>query len=437
VKKQGLAAFLIKELIHYHGNKQVVASRPCMYGVFSGPVGGFAPRDHLCVGCLRCTTQYPDFVQIHPNPDHQHLGDSYLTSEYMETIRYEAQTGRVPVKGAGFRGRFGGQGWNGMWTDMSEIVRPTRDGIHGREFISTAVDIGPKLPFLIFDEQLGLKGDIPPTLSLPIPILFDFPPAKVLSGTLANILSTAAQQAETLLVLPVWAIDKFALSGPHVVPLVSAQDEVAVKDLPFEPCMIEVDGWNEELYCDVRGRFPKSIVCLRLDSVSKELLLESFRAGIRVFHLAANYHGRDRDGRFAQNLIREAHRTLVDSGCRDEVTLLGSGGIVAAEHVPKAIICGLDAVVLDTPLLVALQAQLLGECADQLSSQFKLPAKLNADWGVQRVKNLLSSWRDQLLEVLGAMGLREVRRLRGEMGRAMFQADLEREAFSGIEGYGS
>lgn len=33
------------------------------------------------------------------------------------------------------------------------------------------------------------------------------------------------------------------------------------------------------------------------------------------------------------------------------------------------------------------------------------------------------------------MGLREVRRLRGEMGRAMFQKDLEREAFTGIEGY--
>ncbi len=47
----------------------------------------------------------------------------------------------------------------------------------------------------------------------------------------------------------------------------------------------------------------------------------------------------------------------------------------------------------------------------------------------------MGSWRDQLLEILGAMGLREVRRLRGEIGRAMFQADLEREAFAGIEGY--
>jgi len=49
---------------------------------------------------------------------------------------------------------------------------------------------------------------------------------------------------------------------------------------------------------------------------------------------------------------------------------------------------------------------------------------------------LIASWRDQLLEILGAMGLREVRRLRGELGRAMFQTELEREAFASIPGFG-
>ena len=54
---------------------------------------------------------------------------------------------------------------------------------------------------------------------------------------------------------------------------------------------------------------------------------------------------------------------------------------------------------------------------------------------MQRLKNLSAAWRDQLLEVLGAMGLREVRRLRGETGRVMYMVELEREAFSEIEGY--
>jgi hypothetical protein len=46
------------------------------------------------------------------------------------------------------------------------------------------------------------------------------------------------------------------------------------------------------------------------------------------------------------------------------------------------------------------------------------------------VVNLIGAWNNQLLEILGAMGLREVRRLRGEVGRAMFFEDLEKEIFA-------
>ena len=115
--------------------------------------------------------------------------------------------------------------------------------------------------------------------------------------------------------------------------------------------------------------------------------------------------------------------------------VIGSGGIIAAEHVPKALLCGLDAVAMDTPLMVALQAAFDGDCLDSESSNFSISSKVSEEWGVQRILNLTASWRDQLLEILGAMGMREVRRLRGEMGRAMFAKSLEREAFAGIEGY--
>jgi hypothetical protein len=82
-----------------------------------------------------------------------------------------------------------------------------------------------------------------------------------------------------------------------------------------------------------------------------------------------------------------------------------------------------------------MQAEFEGACKDRIESKFTLPKKLNRQWGIQRLLNMTAAWRDQLLEILGAMGLREVRRLRGEMGRAMFQVDLEREAFANIEGY--
>lgn len=452
VKRHRLALLLLQELIHYRGNWPVILSRPCLYGVFSGPVGGFAPREHLCVGCLRCTIQYPQVVQIYPHPARMKLGDSYLVPELVDTLHYEAQTGRIPVKGAGYRGRFGGEGWDGMWTDMSEIVRPTRDGIHGREFISTVVDIGGAPSFLT-PEMLNPLNEAPITgFSIPLPIVFDVPPASAISQTLCAILSQAARDCETLALLPLSAIIRFkvqtcrrhvsTLRGAHLVPLVTPQEcEYGLDRISFAPRLIEMVEWDERLYARLRSRFPQAVLALRLKfgPALPRRLLHSFEAGVRVFHLTADYHGRGEDGRFVLDWIREAHRTFVEAGRRDEVTLLGSGGIVAAEHVPKAIICGLDAVALDTALLVALQARFQGECRDAATSRIALPRTLNVEWGTQRLKNLLASWRDQLLEVLGAMGLREVRRLRGEIGRAMFQADLEREAWhaiGGIEGYG-
>ena len=405
-----------------------------MYGVFSGPVGGFAPREHMCVGCLRCTTQYPEFVKILHNPARCSLGDSYFTPDRVDAVCCEARSGKIPVKGAGYRGPFGGDGWDGMWTDMSEIVRPTRDGIHGREFISTVIDIGAKASRLRFANGQP-SGQASQVFSIPIPVLFDAPPASLLTDTVVRTLTTAAAAAETLIVLPVESLARFAQRGRHIVPLITRAHFGALHALDFEPAMLELDEWDQELFAQVQTRFPRSVVCLRMELPASDMLLRAVGAGVRVFHILANYHGRGRDGRFAIDLFREAHTALVAQRCRDEITILGGGGIIAAEHVPKAIICGCDGVSLDTSLLVALQAKFAGEAASRGTSAFKLPSRLTVDWGVMRITNLIASWRDQLLEVMGAMGLREVRRMRGEMGRAMFQTDLEKEAFSDIAGY--
>jgi hypothetical protein len=441
VSKIGLAKLLIQEIFHQRGDLKAITSRPCMYGTFSGPVGGFAPRPQHCVGCLRCTTQHPEMVRILPNPERQKLGDSYFNFGHINAVAYEAETGSIPVKGAGYRGKFGGQGWDGMWTDMSEIVRPTRDGIHGREFISTVVDIGEKPGYLIFDEAGGINGANPRTISIPLPFLFDAPPASANSATLSEILASAAQRTQTLSIQSINQILLIANHSSALVPLIRPGEEGLLAKLGFSPQLIMIDGMHgpliglQALSSQLQSKFPEAMIGLRLPYNRVDALVDLYHKGLRIFHLVADLHGQTPDGRFVIELIRAAHLAFVEAGVRDEITLIGSGGIVAAEHVPKAIICGLDAVALDTPLLAALQVHFDGECRDRQTAQFKLPAELTIPWGTQRLMNLSAAWRDQLLEILGAMGLREVRRLRGEMGRAMFQVDLEREAFAGIDGY--
>jgi glutamate synthase domain-containing protein 2 len=132
-------------------------------------------------------------------------------------------------------------------------------------------------------------------------------------------------------------------------------------------------------------------------------------------------------------VLRDVHGTLVKEGIRDEVTLIASGGIALAEHVAKAIICGADLVAIDLPLLVALECRLCGQCQRGQPCPIGLE-EIEAEYGAHRIVNLVGAWHQQLIEVLGAMGIREVRRLRGETGRAMFFEDLERETFGRLFG---
>jgi glutamate synthase domain-containing protein 2 len=88
-------------------------------------------------------------------------------------------------------------------------------------------------------------------------------------------------------------------------------------------------------------------------------------------------------------------------------------------------VCGADAVAVDLALQVALG------CALWADVRYPCPVEdeeIDPEWGTQRIVNLMAAWRDQLLEVLGAMGMREVSRLRGELGRTIFQS-VEEKAF--------
>ena len=434
VGKFGLAKLLFTEFFKYFGHWDVVFSRPCTYGVFSGPVGGFSPRPELCVGCLRCEVQHPDFVKVTHNPELAELGDSYMTSKHIATIDEEARKGSVPVRGQGYRGKFGGPGFDQMFTDMSEIVRPSRDGIHGRELIGTSVDLGSKPMRLKFSAD-GSLMDAPKMMTIQVPFIYAPPPEAVANGIVPEILAEAAGIVDTLVFLPESTVTSQGLAGPHVVPMIAPGQMGNIESHGNGTQMVEMTSWNIEGWNQVKEHPLLVSVQLPLVGDWMSSMMEMVDNGVSIIHLVSDYHGEADDGRFIMDLYQEAHFALIEKGCRDEVTLIGTGGIAGADHLPKAIITGMDAVGLDLPLLIAMQARLTGDTKTRDVVNVKLPSKMDKAWGVQRILNLSCSWRDQLLEILGAMGVREVRRLRGETGRAMWCGHLEAEAFGDIEGF--
>jgi hypothetical protein len=319
-----------------------------------------------------------------------------------------------------------------MWTDMSEIVRPTRDGIHGREYISTSVDIGRKVMHLEFDGQGKISSPVYPLIEVPLPVFFDLlpwspPPRQI---RLALLRSAARLGTFTFISRSEWVSD----FEPYL-----AQTALYLEDTPDLPMemieklrLVEIPDGPDSLrrHAGLKKKKTDLVVAIRHDLTpqSHSRVLELTHAGVEVIHLRADENGMEKgpDPLFIKDRMKQIHLHLVDRGVRDQVTLLAGGGVAMAEHMAKLIICGADAITCDIPALVAMECRVCKRCSEGISCPVELES-VDPAWGASRIINLMAGWHSQLLEVLGAMGMREVRRLRGEMGRAMFFEDLEKE----------
>ena len=393
--------------------------------------------DEMCRDCFRCVQGCPRGLIFKAlNPLYQRLGDDYWTPEIIATTWYQAESGKIPVSGAGYGGVFAGEGFDSLWTDMSEIVRPTRDGIHGREYISTTIDLGRKPMFLAFDEAGELVMEPPPVLEIPLPVVLGEPSLGADLPRLRQIITQAARTMETLaLVRRESVTPELAESAAHLLPVYAG--DIDLKD-PLLPRLRALELLDHPAVIArmeaVKKPFPQLIVWIKVpaDEQAPERVAALSAAGAEVIHLAGSDRARGLGAvqdQHLKDLIRRCHLKLVENKLRDAVTLMAGGGIALAEHVAKAIICGADGVIADLPLLLALECRLCKQCADDHPCPVDLQ-HLNVKRGAQRMVNLIGAWNNQLLEILGAMGMREVRRLRGEVGRAMFKEDLDREIFA-------
>jgi glutamate synthase domain-containing protein 2 len=393
------------------------------------PQGGYPAQFHLDDGGAYVKYGHQVFMGS------SQRGDDHWTAEIISQTWYQAETGRIPISGAGYGGKFAGQGFEGLWLDMSEIVRPTRDGIHGRESISTQVDLGGGVMCLQFDRRGALQTVLPVALSLPLPVLLG-PLAMPLPGRGAlRAMAQAAAHLGTLMLIEADEFDQdLAEFSDWLAPRITAAslDRVVPQ---WQPRYVEVEaGALQEalaLYQQAVQRWPQAVVATRLplSDQAPELAVEWVRAGVGVIHLFADDIAMDESGQSLPASLQAVHTALVDTSLRDKVTLVVSGGIAAAEHVAKSIACGADLVAIDFILQVAWGCSLWadkGRCPVE-------SAPLDPQWGAQRVLNLMNAWRDQLLEALGAMGMREIRRLRGESGR-LIRNEIEQRAFQDILG---
>jgi len=417
----------------------------CVYGVHRTRGDGqiAEPISDSCRRCHVCALACPKgAISIVKNIEFEKMGTPYFTPDRIETIYFEAETGRVPVSGAGYGGPFAGRGFDGMWFDFSEIVRPTRDGIHGREYISTSVDLGRNIPRLEFDGSGKLLSDVPRTIEIPMPIILDAPLASAAGGNLQMALAKAASASNTFAIIEAKEYsDDLGAYASNLIPRIRANEMEQFRELMSASRIVEIDFGDVRRIKTVKGYVrrikdvnPSTLVSFRFpyDGESGERAEASIKDGADIAHFHIDDRSVEQDPEVVKDAIKYTHSYLIEKSIRDGITLVSSGGIAEASHVPKSIILGADAVSVGLAYQIALGCR---ACYGKAHAAY-CPINVgdgDVEWATQRILNMMSSWRDQLLEVLGGMGLREVRRQRGEIGRAMFTQELEDRVFGDRE----
>jgi glutamate synthase domain-containing protein 2/ferredoxin len=154
----------------------------------------------------------------------------------------------------------------------------------------------------------------------------------------------------------------------------------------------------------------------------------SYYAGAHIIHLDGSYGGTGAAPDIAKKNIAmpieygipKVHKFLCAEGIRDKITLIASGGIRTAYDALKAIALGADGVVIGTAEMVALGCVRCACCESGrgcprgiASTDTELIHLMDLQWATQRLINLQNAWHEQMLEVLGRLGMKSIRDLRG------------------------
>lgn len=161
------------------------------------------------------------------------------------------------------------------------------------------------------------------------------------------------------------------------------------------------------------------------------IAIDGFRGGTG----AAPTRIRDNVGIPIELALAAVDKRLRDEGIRNNVSLICGGSVRSASDIVKAIALGADACFVATSALLALGCHLCrncqsGKCNWGIATQRpELVKRLNPDIGKERLVNLLTAWRHEIMELMGGMGINSIEALRGNRlmlrGVNMTEKELE------------
>jgi glutamate synthase domain-containing protein 2 len=427
-----------------------------------------------CVNCQRCVTLCPTSALKIVETDNTFKQNSNWTNRAIKELYKQADTGGVLLSSMGNPDNYPVY-FDKILLNASQVTNPSIDPL--REPMETRVFLGAKPKEILRDEYGGLVVDLPPQLTLSMPVMFSAMSYGSISYNAHESLARAAEELGIYYNTGEGGLHKDLYRyGKHTIVQVASGRFGVHKDYLMSGAAIEIKMGQgakpgigghlpgEKIVADISKTrmipegadaispaphhdiysiedlrqlvyslkeataYTKPVI-VKIAAVHNVAAIASgiARSGADIIAIdgfrggtgAAPTRIRDHVGIPIELALASVDKRLRDEGIRDNVSLVVGGSIRNSADIVKAVALGADCVYIGTSALMALGCHLcrtcnLGKCNWGIATQVpELVRRLNPNVGFRRLVNLMTAWNHEISEMMGGMGINSIESLRG------------------------
>ena len=453
-----------------------ICERQCANGVhrFDAERKIMVSDESKCVNCQRCVCFCPTHaLKIQKSSCALRENDNWDEDTVKELYR-QAGSGGVLLSSMGNPRHFPVY-WDKILINASQVTNPPIDPL--REPMETRVFLGRKPERMQREPDGRLNCDLPPQLSLSMPVLFSAMSYGSISYNAHACLARAAQElgicyntgegglhedfyayGENTIVQVAsgrFGVHKRYLNAGAAIEIKMGQgakpgigghlpgakivgdisrtrmvpegtdaispaphhDIYSIEDLrQLVYSLKETTAYQKPVIVKVAAVHNIAAIASGIARSGADIIaIDGFRGGTG----AAPTRIRDNVGIPIELALATVDQRLREEGIRNHVSLIAGGSIRSSADVVKAIALGADACYIGTAALLALGCHLCRSCQTGLCSwgittqRPELVKRLDIDEGSRRLVNLMTAWRHEIKEMMGGMGINSVEALRG------------------------
>ncbi|WP_424246174.1 glutamate synthase domain-containing protein 2 [Elusimicrobium posterum] len=430
--------------------------------------------DAKCVNCHRCVSLCPTHALKIIKSGNTYRDNTNWTKKTIDEVYRQADSGGVLLSAMGNPESYPVY-FDKILLNASQVTNPSIDPL--REPMETKVFLGAKPQNIERDKNGQIVNNLPPHLSLSMPVMFSAMSYGSISYNAHESLARAAQKLgifyntgegglhedfypygkNTIVQV---ASGRFGvhtdylnlgsaieikmgqgakpgigghLPGKKIVGDVSRTRMIpegsdAISPAPHHD-IYSIEDLRQLVYSLKEATDYKKPVIVKIAAVHNIAAIASgiARSGADIISIdgfrggtgAAPTRIRDHVGIPIELALAATDKRLREEGIRDNVSIIAGGSIRSSADIVKAVALGADAVYIASSALLALGCHLCrnchsGKCNWGIATQEpSLVKRLNPDIGYKRLVNLLSAWQHEIKEMMGGMGINSIEALKG------------------------